>query len=221
MKKKQAAPDFPPDLGLFEASIDPGPVRLKRLVLVLAAVLALAGLLYFLLSGNHPQPDAPENLSQGEDSPDAVIEKLHLVSSKEGQKRWELFASGARVYQSQKEAYADDIFAQFFKKDRIVSTLTADKAVINTESDATEAQGHVELVVENGSKLETDKLKWDPDKDEIQTDGKVHVYKGTDDITAVGLVADTQLNNIRFIKDVHTQVRDTGPIEKYSEPKKF
>jgi LPS export ABC transporter protein LptC len=221
MKKTHSAPLSPSNPLLEETPEAPRAARLKRLVWILAAGVVLIGVLYLALTRNKPVLDAPESLSQGEDSPDAVIEKLHLVSSLQGQKRWELFASGARVYQNEKLAYADNIFAQYYKKDKIVSTLTADKALINTESDATQAQGHVELVVENGSKLETEKLNWDPDKDEIQTDGRVHVYKGTDDITAVGLTADTQLNNIRFNKDVHTQVRDTKQIEKYDESKKF
>ena len=184
------------------------------------AVLLLVALIWWL-GRSTPQPNSPETLSQGENSPDAVIEKLHLVSTVQGQKRWEMNADSARLYQGQKQAYADAIYCQFYKKDKLVSTLTADKAIINTESNATQADGHVELVTENGSKLETEKLGWDPATDEVKTDSRVHIYKGTDDITAIGVVADTQLNNIRFMKDVHTQVRDTREIENYSKTKKF
>jgi LPS export ABC transporter protein LptC len=181
----------------------------------------LIGLLTWLLARSSPKPSSPETFSQGENSPDAVVEKLHLVSTIQGRKRWVMDAESARMYQNQKQAYADQIFTQYFKKDKLVSTLTADKAIINTENNATVAEGHVELVTENGSKLVTDKLNWDPATDEIRTDNKVHVYKGTDDITAIGMVADTQLNNIRFMRDVHTQVRNTGEVEDYDKPKKF
>jgi len=197
-----------------------GPRR-KRMVWLLGGALGLICLLYWGLNQSRPKPTSPEVFSQGENSPDAVIEKFHLVSTVQGQKRWSMDADIARFYQNQKIAYADVIYAQYFKKDKLISTLTGDKATINTETNATQAEGHVELIVENGSKLETDKLNWEPDTDLIKTDSRVHVYKGTDDITAVGLVADTQLNNIRFMKDVHTQVRDTHEIETFENSKKF
>src|ERR1035441_4842485 len=168
-----------------------------------------------------PPPSPPETVSQGENSPDAIIEKFHLVSTVQGKKRWEFYSDIARLYQNQKEAYSDNIYAQYYKKDKLMSTLTADKAIVNTETNATQAEGHVELIVENGSKLETDKLNWNPDTDQIRTDGWVHVFKGMDDITAVGMVADTQLNNIKFSKDVHTKVRDTHEISNFAKPKPF
>jgi len=213
-KKKQDPPILEP------LPVDPDEPRPRVLRLLLVAALFIV-LVFWLMARTKPKPNSPETLSQGENSPDAVIEKLHLVSTVQGQKRWEMNADSARLYQSQKQAYADAIFSQFYKKDKLVSTLTADKAIINTESNATQADGHVELVTENGSKLETEKLNWDPTTDEIKTDSRVHIYKGTDDITATGLVADTQLNNIRFVKDVHTQVRDANEIVDFNKKKKF
>jgi len=195
--------------------------RRKRMAAILGGSLVLIALLYWGLNQSKPKPSSSEVFTQGENSPDAVIEKFHLVSTVQGQKRWSMDADIARFYQTQKIAYADVIYAQYFKKDKLISTLTSDKATINTESNATQAEGHVELIVENGSKLETDKLNWEPETDLIKTESRVHVYKGMDDITAVGLVADTQLNNIRFMRDVHTQVRDTGEIENFGKSKKF
>ena len=207
---------------LLEASEEESrEARRKRMAWIFGSALAVIALLYWGLSQSKPKPTSPEVFTQGENSPDAVIEKFHLVSTVQGQKRWSMDADTARFYQNQKIAYADVIYAQYFKKNKLISTLTSDKATINTDSNATEAEGHVELIVENGSKLETDKLNWEPDTDLIKTDGRVHVYKGMDDITAVGLVADTELNNIRFMRDVHTQVRDTHEIENFEKSKKF
>jgi LPS export ABC transporter protein LptC len=200
---------------------EPRAVRLKRYFWLLGAAVTAIGLLALGLLKNNPTPTSPETVSEGANSPDAIIEKFHLVSTVQGQKRWEFFSDVARLYQNQKQAFSDNVYAQYYKKDKLVSTLTADSAIVNTENNATQAEGHVELIVENGSKLETDKLNWDPDTDQIKTDGLVHVFKGMDDITAVGLVADTQLNNIRFNKDVRTQVRDTHEIQNFSKPKPF
>jgi len=193
---------------------------LGRLVWLLVGSACLMGLLLFALDRN--QGEAPTaGTTQAEDLPDAVFEKFHLVSTVHGVKRWELFSDTAKVFQGTKKAFADQIYAQYYKQGRLISTLTAEKAVIDTESNATKAQGHVELIVENGSKLETEDLQWDPVTDQIRTEGPVRVYKGMDDITAVGLVADTQLNNVTFLKDVETKVRDTREIEHFEKPKKF
>jgi len=200
---------------------EPRSVRLKRYFWFLGIAVLLIGLLALGLLKSKPAPTSPETLSQGENSPDAIIEKFHLVSTVQGKKRWEFYADIARLYQNQKEAYSDNIYAQYYKKDKLTSTLTADHATVNTDTNATQAQGHVELIVENGSKLETDKLNWDPATDLVKTEGWVHVYKGQDEITAVGMVADTQLNNIRFTKDVQTKVRDTRELENFSKPKPF
>lgn len=188
-------------------------------VLAVACLMVAGG--YLLLNRSKSQAPVVDSFTQSNDSPDAVIEKFHLISTVQGEKHWELFSDQARLYQNQKNALAENIDAQYFKKGKIVSTLTADRAVINTETNATQAQGHVELVTENGSKLLTDKLDWNPDTDQIKTYDPVKIYKGGDEITAVGLVADTELNNVKFNKDVHTQVRDTREIENFNQSKSF
>ncbi len=219
--KKRKKVEFPPEPLMEVPEEEPRSIRLKRYFWFLGAAVLLIGLLALGLLKSKPASTGSETLSQGENSPDAIIEKFHLVSTVQGKKRWEYYADVARLYQNQKEAYSDNVYAQYYKKDKLTSTLTADHATVNTDTNATQAEGHVELIVENGSKLETDKLNWDPDTDMIKTEGWVHVYKGEDEITAVGMVADTQLNNIRFTKDVQTKVRDTRELENFSKPKPF
>jgi LPS export ABC transporter protein LptC len=192
--------------------------RFFTLLGILAAVIVA---LFLLQDRSKPEPNSAETIAQSEDSPDAIIEKFHLVSTFKGVKRWEFYSDMARLYQAQKLAYTDNVYAQYYKKEKLVSTLTADKAIINTETNETQAQGHVELIVENGSKLETEKLDWNPDTDQIKTDEKVHVYKGSDEITAVGMTADTELNNIHFSRDVHSKVRDVNDITDFQKPKPF
>ncbi|HXL73473.1 MAG TPA: LPS export ABC transporter periplasmic protein LptC [bacterium] len=192
-----------------------------RLFILLGILAAVSLAMFLLREKSQPLSNSPETVAQDEDSPDAIIDKFHLVSSFKGIKRWELYSDIARLYQTQKLAYSDNIYAQYYKDNKLVSTLTADKAIINTETNATEAEGHVVLVTENESRLDTDKLNWNPDTDEIKTDEKVHVLKGSNEITAVGMVADTELNNIQFTKDVHSKVRDVNDIEDYQKPKPF
>jgi LPS export ABC transporter protein LptC len=199
----------------------PSRANMGRFFLVLGLLVFLCVVFFVLREKKPVVASGTEAAAQSEDSPDAIIDKFHLVSTVRGIKRWELYSDVARLYQAQKLAYSDNVYAQYYKKDKLVSTLTSDKAVINTETNATQAQGHVELIVENGSKLETEKLDWNPDNDQIKTDERVHVLKGSDEITAIGMVADTELNNIHFTRDVHSKVRDVNDITNFQKPKPF
>jgi LPS export ABC transporter protein LptC len=192
-------------------------VRLWIWILLLACTV---GLYLTLQKTNKPDEDWTK-IPEGEKAPDALIEGFRLVSSLRGVKQWELYARQARLYQEAKKAFADDIYVQYFQKGKIVSTLTADKGVIQTETQDTSAEGHVELIAENGVKLSTDRLKWVSQSETITTESRVHILKGMDDITATGMEADARLNNIRFKKDVRTRVRDVKEIENFEKPKKF
>jgi len=160
-------------------------------------------------------------LPQGETAPDAILEGFHLISSHQGVKQWELYSQSARLFQKNKEAFAEQVYVEYYKDNKIISTLTADKGVINTQTNDTYAEGHVELITENGAKLETSKLRWNSKTEMITTDARVHIYKGLDDITAMGMEADAQLGAVRFMRDVHTRVRDAGEIEKFERAKRF
>ena len=160
-------------------------------------------------------------LPQGEDAPDALLQGFRLISSTRGIKQWELYAQSAQLYQKKGQAFAEQINVEYYRNNRIISTLTADKGIINTLTNDTFVDGHVELITENGAKLEASKLKWDSKSEMITSDARVHIYKGLDDITAVGMVADARLDNVKFVRDVHTRVRDTREIERFDKRKRF
>ena len=220
MRKSKSKPVIP-SIDQSMIVLAPSRENFARFFTLLAILAAVIIALFLLRDRSQPAPNSPETVAQDEDSPDATIEKFHLVSTFKGVKRWEFYSDMARLYQTQKLAYTDNVYAQYYKQEKLVSTLTADKAIINTETNETQAQGHVELTVENGSKLETEKLDWNPDTDQIKTEEKVHVFKGSDEITAVGMTADTELNNIHFSRDVHSKVRDVNDITDFQKPKPF
>ena len=133
---------------LSEETSETNPPKSRRTLFVLVGLFILAGGAFLLLKHGKSQAPTVDAFTQSNNSPDAVIEKFHLISTVKGEKHWELYSDQAKLYQNQKNALAANIDAQYFKKGKIVSTLTADQAVINTETNATQAQGHVELVVE-------------------------------------------------------------------------
>jgi LPS export ABC transporter protein LptC len=186
-----------------------------------AALLLALGTLFVALQKSRVPEDVWAQGPEGEKPPDAHIEGFHLISTVRGVKQWELYSRTARLYQDRKQAHVDEIYVEYFKDDKVASTLTADKGVIHTDTHDTLAEGHVELIAENGAKLETDRLHWDGSSERIHTESRVRIYKGLDDITAVGLESDAKLDLIRFKRDVHTRVRDTKEIEHFDRPKRF
>jgi lipopolysaccharide export system protein LptC len=180
----------------------------RRRPWVLAA-LALV-LLWAAWLNTKPAPPEPGwvGLPQGEDAPDALLQGFRLISSTRGVKQWELYAQSAQLYQKKGQAFAEQINVEYYRNNRVISTLTADKGIINTLTNDTFVDGHVEL-------------KWDSKSEMITSDARVHIYKGLDDITAVGMVADARLDNVKFVRDVHTRVRDTREIERFDKRKRF
>src|SRR5262245_50652817 len=147
-------PIAPPEPITLVTAEEPLSVRRRRYAWILGVSLVLIALAALGLWKSKPAAAVPETFSEGENAPDALIQKFHLVSTIQGKKTWEFYTNEARLYQNKKEAYTDTIYAQYYSKDKLVSTLTADKAVVNTDTNATQAEGHVELIVQNGSKLE-------------------------------------------------------------------
>jgi LPS export ABC transporter protein LptC len=193
--------------------------RRRPWVLLFIAV----GLLWIARLGVGPSegPPAWEGLPQGEEIPDAMLEGFQLVSTDQGVKQWELFAQSAKMFQKSREAYTEQIYIEYYRNNRIISTLTADRGIINTFTNDTRAEGNVELIAENGAKLQADKLHWNAKTRMISSEGRVRITKGLDDITAVGMEADARLDNVRFKSDVHTRVRDAAEIQNFERRKRF
>jgi hypothetical protein len=112
MRKKKAAVPVVEDSSLLLA---PARKDYGRFFVLLGILAAVSLTLFFLRDRSQPAPNSPETVAQDEDSPDAIIEKFHLISSFKGVKRWELYSDIARLYQPQKLAYSDNIYAQYYK----------------------------------------------------------------------------------------------------------
>jgi LPS export ABC transporter protein LptC len=76
--------------------------------------------------------------------------------------------------------------------------LTSREGTYNTRSGIMEARGNVVVISEDGRKLETPQLRYDPGRNEISSDSAFVMTTPTDVVTGIGFTADPNLNTVRI-----------------------
>lgn len=85
---------------------------------------------------------------------------------------------------------------------KLVSSLISDSGLIRESTEDLHAYGHVVVITEDSSKLETDSLYFDPATNLIHTDEFVKITRGADTLTGWGLEADRQLRGLKILRGV-------------------
>ncbi|MFQ5868406.1 MAG: LPS export ABC transporter periplasmic protein LptC, partial [Candidatus Zixiibacteriota bacterium] len=102
------------------------------------------------------------------------------------------------------------------------SVLTSRSGIIREKSKELWVSGEVVVISDEGVKLETETLRWDPNIDRIITDDFVKVTREKDILTGYGLEADQELKNIKIKREVKGVLREAPSreeLEKMEEEK--
>lgn len=92
---------------------------------------------------------------------------------------------------------------QFFDEEgRPSSMLTAQRGIVNERTQDLEAIGKVVVISLKGTKLETEKLHWDPKKGKIVSDEFVRLSTGKGIVTGIGFEADQSLEHWSIKKGI-------------------
>lgn len=92
---------------------------------------------------------------------------------------------------------------------KLVSSLVSDSGLIREATEDLHAYGHVVVITEDSSKLETDSLYFDPKTNLIHTDEFVKITRGADTLTGWGLEADRQLRGLKILRGVSGSLDQT------------
>ncbi len=97
--------------------------------------------------------------------PDATLSigKIHHTATRKGKKEWSLEAASANYIGKTSQMVLDDLMVTFFLDDASEITLTADKGILNTDSNDIEVSGNV-VVINREYKLLTKGLNYAHDK---------------------------------------------------------
>lgn len=152
------------------------------------------------------------NMPSLSDVPDQILEKTEVVFTVDGIRSTLIKANFVVKYDKKDLTLAKGVHTDFFDKEgNHTSIMDADSGIIRERRQELEALGNVVVISDKGVKLETESLRWDPQKQKIVTDDFVKLTKEGDVIYGYGLEADQKLENFKIKKKVK------GKIEKVPE----
>ncbi|MBD3170458.1 MAG: LPS export ABC transporter periplasmic protein LptC [candidate division Zixibacteria bacterium] len=173
----------------------------------------LIALLLILSFSGCTDPEPPRTNEQSVEYPQSELYNSTIILTAKGVKNTELNAEYIAKYKDKKETFTRGIDAVFYNEEgEKISDLVADSGWVNEETQMMEVLGNVVVVNDEGVKLETESLRWDPQIDKIVTDDFVKITTEDGDIlTGYGLQTDQRLRKFKILKNVQ------GKIEKLPE----
>ena len=97
----------------------------------------------------------------------------------------------------------------------VTSNLVGDSGVIREKVNQMEVYGEVVVLTDDSTRLDTDYLRWNPDKGKIESEAYVVFTRGDDVMTGWGMEADPDLGRLR----IKSQVSGTVSKDKVLDEK--
>jgi LPS export ABC transporter protein LptC len=164
------------------------------------------GILLLVSACGKEEPKAPHFPL---DVPDQVMENTTITFTEQGVKSAVVYAKYLAVYEKQDLKKTKGVRIDFYDQEgNHTSVLVADSGVIQEKRQNLEASGNVVVTTEDGIKLETQSLRWDPQKRKIVTDDFVKITKKKDVVTGYGLEADEELKHFVIKKSVKGKITE-------------
>lgn len=148
------------------------------------------------------------------DTADQTMFGVRLILADAGVQRALLQADTAFTYEDNTRTDLRNVRSTFFTETGVKNgTLTSREGTYNVRSQNMEARGDVVVISEDGRRLETPHLRYDPARNEISSDSAFVLTQPQDRLTGIGFVADPNLNNVRVLKAAsgRTQTSITQP----------
>jgi LPS export ABC transporter protein LptC len=182
---------------------------LRRRVHSLAGALPLAWtclLALAVLSGCEQEvPESPPGI---DDYPAQQTSDYLTRHSRAGVPVWELRGDVAERYPDRPILYLSGVHMVFYRDGVRDGVLTAKTAEMDERTEATITRGDVVVVTEEGRRLESEVLLWDPSRSLIHTDAFVRFTDGDQVLTGYGLETDPDLTNVLIKSQVEGAFED-------------
>jgi LPS export ABC transporter protein LptC len=146
------------------------------------------------------------------DTADQTLFGVRLISADHGVQRAAMQADTAFTFDDNSRFEMRTVRTTFFTETGVKSaTLTSREGTYNVRSGNMEARGNVVVISEDGRKLVTPQLRFDPGRNEISGDSAFTLTRPEDQVSGIGFVTDPDLTRIRVFKAF--QGYSTKPIK--------
>jgi len=178
-----------------------------RRALRLAGALLCAG----ALAGCVREPVPSESSNKGARLPQQVLHGVHLRQTSLRGLLWVLSADSGISYGPDEPTRLKKLTVRFYDAGpEVKSTLTSRRGEVDDKTHSLVARDSVVVVTPKGERLETETLRWDPSKGQIQTNDPFRFYRGNDLMTGIGFQADPDLEHYVVHQQVRAEMRDEG-----------
>jgi len=180
--------------------------RLKLFLGLCVFVLVAASAAFLTVNPGKKSSPAPVKAVDVEQA-EVVINGFNFSKTEGDNSTWELFAKRAEVRKDTGLAKLEDLDAVIRAKDGSVFKLKADSGEFDTGTKKMMLTGGDKGVVvssSNGYRMTLSDVRWDNDSKELSTDGRVTIDGNNMRIEGKGMVARTDLQEVRIVDGVKT-----------------
>ena len=152
--------------------------------------------------------------------PDQEVTDFVVSETDTGRIEWKLYAQTAAMYNVRSTVIARGVRVDFYDElGRRSSTLTAREGELNQVRKDMSARGDVVVQTTEGTRMNTQALRFDNQTHKITSDQFVRVERHGDVVTGYGFESDPNLEHFEFKREVHAVVRtgSGGMLEQKSE----
>ncbi|MFI5200920.1 MAG: LPS export ABC transporter periplasmic protein LptC [Candidatus Kapaibacterium sp.] len=150
----------------------------------------------------------------GANKPATVSFNTSMNFSSEGVLRAILHAGRVQTYETKQYTWLDSgVRVDFYKGDGLHSSvLHSQSAEVNSTNNNMTAYGHVHIVSDSGTTVDTDSLQWDNKTQEVQSDAPVHIVEKNGRVTdGIGFESDQNLDHYHIMHP--TIIAPTGSYQ--------
>jgi LPS export ABC transporter protein LptC len=166
---------------------------MRRLLLVVLALGTAAS-----VACQDPGATPPVGARAASDTADQTLFGIRLVLADHGVQRALLQADTAFTYQDNTQTDLRVVRSTFYTEAGVKEgTLTSREGTYSSRSGTMEARGNVIVIAEDGRRLETAQLRYDPQRNEISGDSAFVLTRPGDVLSGIGFVTDPNLTRIR------------------------
>ena len=151
-----------------------------------------------------------EKFFAGESFPDQIVKNFTMDKYELETRKWNFFAVRGDVHEKRRIINTKNIKINFFEDNgKTGSIVSADKAIIKTDTGDIKAEGNVVIFsLLKNTTIFTEALNYNEKSGKVSSDSFIRQEKLDATITGVGFAADSDLSNITILKDVKVVKKD-------------